>query len=367
MMARPVLATRRALVVQKYGGTSLGSPDLIARAARRVLAARSMGKDVIVVVSAMAGETDRLLTLARGMSPGAPARELDVVASAGEQVSAGLMAIALRAAGAGARSWLGHQLPILTDSTFGSAQINSIDPTRLTATLDAGEIPVVAGFQGVDPVGNVTTIGRGGSDTTAVAVAAAVRACCEIYTDVDGVYTIDPRVSEEAQRLPAIGYGTMHAFAASGAKVLETRSVKLAMRHRVPVHVRSSMSPAEGTWVVEDDDERVTSVAGIAIARTSMGGEPCAEVSIIGPRITLDVARVEREFAAQGLRVLASRRVHLGMVYAVPAKDAASAACLLHTMYGLADEPRAPRRSPLRSRVRGVPYLVTRTEEMERS
>ncbi len=261
----------RPRLVLKFGGTSVGTPERIESAAARVLDAHRSGVDVAVVVSAMAGETDRLLALARRLGGSqANSRELDVVASSGEQVSAGLMSLALEARGMRARSFLAHQIPIRTDATFGNATISEVNAAPLLDAIDRGIVPVIAGFQGVSGRGDVTTLGRGGSDTTAVAVAATLHAACDIYTDVDGVYTIDPRVSSAAARLPVIGYQTMHALAAAGAKVLETRSVALAERHRVVVHVRNAMSTETGTHVV--DDATAGDVVGVALRRSTDGG-----------------------------------------------------------------------------------------------
>jgi aspartate kinase len=257
------------LVVQKYGGTSVGSIERIQDVARRAAATYAAGHRVVVVLSAMAGETDRLLRLAREIAPAPNLRERDVLVATGEQVTAALLAIALGAHGISARSFLGHQIPIETDSAFGSARIRRIDERMLLRALDDGHIVVVAGFQGVDQDGNITTLGRGGSDTTAVAVAAALRATyCEIYTDVDGVYTCDPRICPQAHKLGRISYDEMLELASLGAKVLQTRSVEFAKRYQVPVHVRSSFNTSEGTWVVAEEQgmEDVT-VAGVTYDR----------------------------------------------------------------------------------------------------
>jgi aspartate kinase len=243
-----------ALIVQKYGGTSVGSAERIQAVAKRAAAARAAGDDVVVVVSAMAGETNRLLALAREMSPQPDERECDVLVSTGEQVSVALLAIALKDRGVPAQSFLGHQIRIETDSAFGKARIRSIDDSRLRDALAAGRVVVAAGFQGCDGDGNITTLGRGGSDTTAVAIAAAIRAdVCEIYTDVDGVYTTDPRICSSARKLERISHDEMLELASLGAKVLQIRSVEFAKRYRVPLHVRSSFSDSPGTWVVEEE------------------------------------------------------------------------------------------------------------------
>ncbi len=258
-----------ALLVQKYGGTSVGSVQRIGEVARRVAAARATGNQVVVVVTAIAGETDRLLKLAAEVAPCPVLRERDVLVATGEQVSIALVAMALQQLGVPAVSFLGHQVPIRTDSVFGAARIRSIDGTALLRVLGDGHIVVVAGFQGVDGEGNVTTLGRGGSDTTAVAIAAAIRAAgCEIYTDVDGVYTSDPRICPQAHKLTRISYDEMLELASLGAKVLQTRSVEFAKRYHVPVHVRSSFNQSEGTWVVaEEQGMEEVPVAGVTYDR----------------------------------------------------------------------------------------------------
>ncbi|HEY2389333.1 MAG TPA: aspartate kinase [Candidatus Binatia bacterium] len=243
-----------SLIVQKYGGTSVGDVDRIRNVAARVARCRAAGDDLVVVVSAMAGETNRLVGLATQMHPDADSREKDVLISTGEQVTVALLAIALKAAGCAAVSFLGHQVRIATDSAFGKARIKSIDAERINAALAAGNVVVVAGFQGVDGDDNITTLGRGGSDTSAVALAAALRADgCEIYTDVEGVFTSDPRLCPDARKLDRISYEEMLELASLGAKVLQIRSVEFAKRYNVPVHVRSTFSEAQGTWVVEEE------------------------------------------------------------------------------------------------------------------
>ncbi len=243
-----------ALIVQKYGGTSVGSVERIQQVAARALRARAEGHDVVLIVSAMAGETNRLLGLAREVAPAPDRRELDVIAATGEQVSAALTALAIQSQGGKARSFLGHQLKILTDRAYAAARILAIRPEVLKARLADGAIAVVAGFQGVDDEGNITTLGRGGSDTSAVAVAAALEAdACEIYTDVDGVYTADPNLCPNARKIDRISYEEMLELASLGAKVLQRRSVEVAMKYEVPLHVRSSFSDQNGTWVVSEE------------------------------------------------------------------------------------------------------------------
>ncbi len=243
-----------ALIVQKYGGTSVGSVERIREVAKRVARYHQEGHRLVVVVSAMAGETNRLLDLARQIAKRPTERESDALVATGEQVSAALTALALQELGLPAVSFLGHQVQIATDSAFGRARIRSIDKHRLEATVNGGTVAVVAGFQGVDPENNITTLGRGGSDTTGVALAAALSAdVCEIFTDVDGVYTSDPRIVPTARKLDRISYDEMLELASLGAKVLQIRSVEFAKRYRVPVHVRTSFGDATGTLVTEEE------------------------------------------------------------------------------------------------------------------
>lgn len=258
-----------ALIVQKYGGTSVGDVERIKNVARRVLEAQRAGNDVVVVVSAMAGETNRLIKLTQGVSPQPDEREQDVVAATGEQVTIGLTALAIQALGGKARSFTGAQVRIRTDSAHARARIRSIDKENLMTALRRGEIAVVAGFQGLDDEGSITTLGRGGSDTTAVAIAAAIDAdACEIYTDVDGVYTTDPNVVPEARKLDRISYEEMLELAGAGAKVLQIRSVEFAMKYAVPLWVKSSFTNDPGTLVCPEDAtmEHVV-VSGIAFDR----------------------------------------------------------------------------------------------------
>jgi aspartate kinase len=243
-----------ALIVQKYGGTSVGSIDRIKSVAERVARTRERGTSLVIVVSAMAGETNRLFKLASELCEVPNLRETDVLVSTGEQVSAALLAIRLQALGHPTVSFLAHQLRIATDSNHGRARIKSVDSARVMHALDQGQIAVVAGYQGIDSDGNVTTLGRGASDLTAVALAAALKAdACEIYTDVDGVYTADPNFCPKARKLKRISYDEMLEMAGLGAKVLQTRSVELARRYNVPLVVRSSFNDEEGTWVGQED------------------------------------------------------------------------------------------------------------------
>ncbi len=259
------------LIVQKYGGTSVGNLERIQNVARRVAETRRQGHDVVVVVSAIGGETDRLLKLGADMiqhgSPrGSQQREMDVLVSTGEQVSAALLSMALHDLGVEACSLMGHQVRIVTDAAHTKARIASIDATKLRAVLDSGKVAVVPGFQGVGPSGDITTLGRGGSDTTAVALAAATQAdVCEIYTDVDGVFTADPNVVKTARKIDRISFEEMLELASLGAKVLQIRSVELAMKNRVPLHVRSSFHSGEGTWVT-DEEKNMESVVVTGVA-----------------------------------------------------------------------------------------------------
>ena len=244
-----------ALIVQKYGGTSLGTLDHIKNVARRVVAARDGGDEVVIVVSAMSGETSRLLTLLHQVSDAPDERERDVLLASGEQVSAALLTIAIKDLGRRARSFMAHQVRIETDRVYGKASIKSVDSSRVIQALKGGEIVVVAGFQGVDQEDNITTLGRGGSDTSAVAMAVALNAkVCEIYTNVDGVFTADPEICATAKKLDRISFEEMLEMASTGAKVLQIRSVELAKKFHVPIHVRSSFTEAEGTWVVEEEE-----------------------------------------------------------------------------------------------------------------
>ena len=258
------------LVVQKFGGTSVGDVDRLRNVARRVVGTARDGNRVVVCVSAMAGETDRLVALAQDLGEGSPSsREFDVLLATGEQKTVALLAMAIHRLGHGARSLLGWQMGMTTDAAYNRARIRDIDCRQIRAVLDAGAVAVIAGFQGVDSEGNITTLGRGGSDTSAVAVACALQAdACEIYTDVDGVLTADPRLVPDARKLERISYDEMLELASLGAKVLQVRAVKFAMRYGVPIHVRSSFHSGEGTWVTREEEvmERLV-VAGVTYNR----------------------------------------------------------------------------------------------------
>ena len=281
-----------ALIVHKYGGTSMGSTERIRNVAKRVAKWARAGHQMVVVPSAMSGETNRLLGLAKELAPGAHSsdynRELDMLAATGEQASSALLAIALQAEGMKAVSYAGWQVPIKTNSAYTKARIESIEDARVRADLDAGKVVIITGFQGVDPEGHITTLGRGGSDTSAVAVAAAIKADeCLIYTDVDGVYTTDPRVVPEARRLPRVSFEEMLEMASMGSKVLQIRSVEFAGKYKVPLRVLSSFTPwdidlaeeaASGTLITFEEDEQMEQavVSGIAFNRDE------AKVSVLG-------------------------------------------------------------------------------------
>jgi aspartate kinase len=269
-----------ALIVQKYGGTSVGSPERIKNVANRVARWQARGHQIVVVVSAMSGETNRLIALAKEIQAQPDPRELDVLVSTGEQVTIGLLAMALKEAGLKARSYTGAQVKIVTDSAFTKARILKIDEERMRADLNEGCVVVVAGFQGVDEQGNITTLGRGGSDTTGVALAAALKADeCQIYTDVDGVYTTDPRIVPEARRLKTITFEEMLEMASLGSKVLQIRSVEFAGKYKVRLRVLSSFEDeGEGTLITFEEDEKMEQaiISGIAFNRDE------AKITVLG-------------------------------------------------------------------------------------
>ncbi|EIT70664.1 MULTISPECIES: aspartate kinase [Hydrocarboniphaga] len=259
-----------ALIVQKYGGTSMGSVERIEHVANKVASWRAKGHQVVVVVSAMSGETDRLLKLAKSINPRGNQREYDQIASTGEQVTIGLLALALEKAGVPSRSYTGWQIPLRTDSAYMKARIQDIDGTRLLADCKAGIVPVVAGFQGIDETNSITTLGRGGSDTTGVALAAALKADeCQIYTDVDGVYTTDPRVEPKARRLDRITFEEMLEMASLGSKVLQIRSVEFAGKYKVPLRVVSTFVDGPGTLITLEDSEDGSTGASVEDALIS--------------------------------------------------------------------------------------------------
>ena len=281
-----------ALIVHKYGGTSMGSPERIRSVAKRVAKWARAGHQMVVVPSAMSGETNRLLGLASELAPAQPQnsyyRELDMLAATGEQASSALLAIALQSEGVPAVSYAGWQVPVRTDSSYTKARIESIDDKHIRAELDAGKVVIVTGFQGIDAGNNITTLGRGGSDTSAVAIAAAVKAHeCLIYTDVDGVYTTDPRVVPDARRLKTLSFEEMLEMASLGSKVLQIRSVEFAGKYKVPLRVLSSFTPwdidineeaASGTLITREEDEQMEKaiVSGIAFSRDE------AKISVLG-------------------------------------------------------------------------------------
>ena len=295
-----------ALVVQKYGGSSVADADGIKRVAQRIVVTRKAGHAVVVVVSAMGDSTDELHDLARQVSPLPPARELDMLLTSGERISMALLAMAIANLGLKARSFTGSQAGVITDDVHGKARIIDVTPGRISGALTDGAIPIVAGFQGVSANGkDITTLGRGGSDTTAVALAAALKAdVCEIYTDVDGVFTADPRIVPTARRIPAIKYEEMLEMAASGAKVLQLRCVEYARRYDVPIHVRSSFSNRTGTWVgdgpreVEGPGMEQAIISGVAHDRSE------AKVTVAGvPDVVGQAAKIFRAIATAGINI----------------------------------------------------------------
>ena len=268
-----------SLIVHKYGGTSVGTVERIKAVAEKIAAKHRAGDKIVVAVSAMSGETNRLIGLANEIHQEPSLREMDVLVSTGEQVTIALLCMALEATGIGARSYTGGQVRILTDEAHGKARIKEIDSHRIHADLDAGRVVVVAGFQGADESGNITTLGRGGSDTTAVALAAALKADeCQIYTDVDGVYTTDPRVVPDARRLDKITFEEMLEMASQGSKILQIRSVEFAGKYNVPLRVMSSFEDGPGTLISLEDDEQMEKpvVSGIAFNRDE------AKLTILG-------------------------------------------------------------------------------------
>lgn len=300
-----------ALIVQKYGGTSMGSVERIEHVAAKVAGFVARGDQVVVVVSAMSGETDRLLKLARGIHPRGSAREFDQIAATGEQVTIGLLALALEKQGIKARSYTGWQVPIRTDAAHMKARIQQIEAERLLADCRAGVVPVVAGFQGITDEGSVTTLGRGGSDTTGVALAAALKADeCQIYTDVDGVYTTDPRVEPKARRLDKITFEEMLELASLGSKVLQIRSVEFAGKYKVPLRVLSTFVDGPGTLItLEDSQVENPLISGIAFNRdeaqltvTGVPDRPGIAAAILGPvgDANIEIDMIVQNVAADG-------------------------------------------------------------------
>jgi aspartate kinase len=298
-----------ALIVQKYGGSSVADAESIKRVARRIVATCAKGNQVAVVVSAMGDTTDELIDLAGEISPQPPARELDMLLTAGERISMAVLAMAIADLGMEARSFTGSQAGVITDAVHGRARIIDVTPGRIRSALDEGAIPIVAGFQGVSQTTkDITTLGRGGSDTTAVALAAALGAdVCEIYTDVDGVFTADPRIVPQARRIPRISYEEMLELAASGSKVLMPRCVEYARRYAMPIHVRSSFSDRTGTWVIgvdsahgqtEENGMEQAIISGVAHDRSE------AKVTAVGvPDQVGQAARIFRTVAETGINI----------------------------------------------------------------
>ncbi|MCW8890168.1 MAG: aspartate kinase [Sedimenticola sp.] len=296
-----------ALIVQKYGGTSVGTIERIQAVADKVAAARNRGDQVVVVVSAMSGETNRLISLAKAIEEHPSAREMDVLVSTGEQVTIALLSMALHKIGCPAKSYTGGQVHIRTDSAYSKARIQDIDDIKVRADLDAGCVVVVAGFQGIDEQGSITTLGRGGSDTTAVALAAALKADeCQIFTDVDGVYTTDPRVEPKARRMSKISFEEMLEMASLGSKVLQIRAVEFAGKYNVPLRVLSSFEEGEGTLITfEDKGMEDAKISGIAFNRdeaklTILGvpDQPGVAYQILGP---VSAANIEVDMIIQNI------------------------------------------------------------------
>lgn len=330
-----------SLIVQKYGGTSVGSIERIEAVAEKVAGFRERGVDVVVVVSAMSGETNRLIGLANGITETPSPREMDVLVSTGEQVTIALLSIALNKRGCAARSYTGGQVRILTDNTHMKARIEEIDVERMQADLNRGIVLVVAGFQGVDSEGNITTLGRGGSDTSAVALAAALKADeCQIYTDVDGVYTTDPRVVACAQRLDQITFEEMLEMSSQGSKVLQIRSVEFAGKYKVPLRVLSSFTEGPGTLITLENDESMEKpiISGIAFnrdeAKLTIQGipdTPGVASKILGP---IGVANIEIDVIVQNV----SEDGTTSLTFTVSRSDVGRAQVLLK---GIAEELKA--------------------------
>ncbi|MFI6324903.1 aspartate kinase [Nonomuraea sp. NPDC050556] len=327
-----------ALVVQKYGGSSVADASCIKRVAQRIVATKKAGNEVVVIVSAMGDTTDELLDLAQQVSPLPPGRELDMLLTSGERISMALLAMAIANLGHEARSFTGSQAGVITDSTHGKARIIDVTPSRIREALDLGHIAIVAGFQGVSQdTKDITTLGRGGSDTTAVALAAALEAdVCEIYTDVDGIYTADPRIVPKAQQIPRISYEEMMEMAACGAKILHLRCVEYARRFNLPIHVRSSFSTKEGTWVVSDPYTEGTEmeqpiISGVAHDRSE------AKITVVGvpDKVgeaatifkTLADAEINIDMIVQNVSAAATGRTDIS--FTLPSTDSSTALAAL--------------------------------------
>ena len=299
------------IVVQKYGGTSVGDTDRISSVADRIVRAREQGQDVVAVVSAMGETTDDLLEKASDITPLPEPRELDMLLTAGERIAMSLLAIAVNARGCKAASYTGSQAGIITDTQHGKARIVEIRPQRIKESLDAGNVVILAGFQGLSTDYDITTLGRGGSDTTAVAMAAALGAdVCEIYTDVDGVFTADPRTHPEARKIDHISYEEMLELAAAGARVLQLRCVEYARRHGVKIHVRNSLGDQPGTWVDEDGDAHEEGTAGMLESALIRGVALDTEEA----KVTLDEVPDRPGIAASIFKAVAAEGIHVDMI-----------------------------------------------------
>ncbi|GGO62152.1 aspartate kinase [Nonomuraea cavernae] len=332
-----------ALVVQKYGGSSVADASCIKRVAQRIVATKKAGNDVTVIVSAMGDTTDELLDLAEQVSPLPPGRELDMLLTSGERISMALLAMAIANLGYEARSFTGSQAGVITNSTHGKARIIDVTPSRIREALDRGHIAIVAGFQGVSQdTKDITTLGRGGSDTTAVALAAALDAdVCEIYTDVDGIFTADPRIVPTARKIPKVSYDEMMEMAACGAKILHLRCVEYARRFALPIHVRSSFSTREGTWVVSDPYTEGTEmeqpiISGVAHDRSE------AKITVVGvpDKVgeaaaifkTLAGAEINIDMIVQNVSAAATGRTDIS--FTLPTADSSTALTALKRMQG---------------------------------
>ncbi|SDJ99685.1 aspartate kinase [Nonomuraea jiangxiensis] len=332
-----------ALVVQKYGGSSVADASCIKRVAQRIVATKKAGNDVVVIVSAMGDTTDELLDLAEQVSPLPPGRELDMLLTSGERISMALLAMAIANLGHEARSFTGSQAGVITDSTHGKARIIDVTPSRIREAIDQGHIAIVAGFQGVSQdTKDITTLGRGGSDTTAVALAAALEAdVCEIYTDVDGIFTADPRIVTAARKIPRISYDEMMEMAACGAKILHLRCVEYARRFDLPIHVRSSFSTKEGTWVVSDPYSEGTEmeqpiISGVAHDRSE------AKITVVGvpDKVgeaasifkTLADAEINIDMIVQNVSAAATGRTDIS--FTLPTADSPTALTALKKIQG---------------------------------
>ncbi|GAA3213662.1 aspartate kinase [Actinocorallia longicatena] len=330
-----------ALVVQKYGGSSVADADCVKRVAQRIVATKKAGNDVVVVVSAMGDTTDELIDLAQKVSPLPPARELDMLLTAGERISMAVLAMAIANLGHEAKSFTGSQAGVITDGSHGKAKIIDVTPGRIQSALEDGSICIVAGFQGVSQDSkDITTLGRGGSDTTAVALAAALNAdVCEIYTDVDGVFTADPRIVKKARKIPFVSYEEMLEMAASGAKILHLRCVEYARRYNIPIHVRSSFSQKEGTWVVastEGTEVENAIISGVAHdrseAKITVVGVPDKVGEAAGIFRLLAGAEINLDMVVQNVSAVATGKTDIS--FTLPAADSKTALDALNKAQG---------------------------------